>query len=198
MDLTKDRKKLKELYLPGTEDFVLVDVPDLFFAVIDGEGSPEEEGASAAIQHLFKTIYPIRREARKRMGKSFVEPPPEMLYWADDMRDLPLGNKERWKWKSMVVLPEWADETLFSVEAENAAPAVRAERFEEGLCAQIMYVGDLQGIPALLERLYIEYLPQQGLVPAGAYHEIYLDDWRRIAPEKRRTVLRQPVRSIGA
>lgn len=198
MDLTKDRKKLKELYLPGTENFVLVDVPDLFYAVIDGEGSPEEEGDSAVIQHLFKSIYPIRREARKRMGKSFVEPPPEMLYWADDMRDLPLGNKERWKWKAMVVLPDWADESQFSVEDGNAAPTVRAERFKEGLCAQIMHVGGSQGIPTLLERLYTQYLPQQSLVPAGAYHEIYLDDWHRVAPEKRRTVLRQPVRFVGA
>lgn len=32
-----------------------------------------------------------------------------------------------------------------------------------------------------------------GLRLAGRHHEIYLSDFRRVAPAKRRTILRQPV-----
>jgi hypothetical protein len=114
MDLTKDRKKLIELYRPGTEEFTLVDVPALPFAIIDGQGSPDHGAGADAIKNLFTAIYPIRREARKKMGKAFVEPPVEMLYWADDMRDLGSGNKENWKWRAMITLPVWVDEEIFS------------------------------------------------------------------------------------
>jgi hypothetical protein len=32
---------------------------------------------------------------------------------------------------------------------------------------------------------------------AGKHHEIYLGDPRRVAPEKLKTVLRQPIRKVG-
>ena len=49
----------------------------------------------------------------------------------------------------------------------------------------------------MVARLYEEYLPSHGLAPNGLFHEIYLTDARRVAPEKLRTVLRQPVRRIA-
>jgi hypothetical protein len=42
--------------------------------------------------------------------------------------------------------------------------------------------------------LHDELLPGRGLRPTGLHHEIYLSDPRRVAPEKLRTILRQPVR----
>ncbi len=201
MNITIDRKKLLELYQPDKEEFTLVDVPELPFAMMDGEGSPDNDGAVAkAIKGLFTVIYPIRRAARERMGKTFIEPPVEILYWADDMQDLAMGNKENWKWRVMICLPGWIDKTAFSdavVQAKeemDAVPnAIRMETFNEGQCAQIMHVGREQDVPALLEKLYTKFLPQNNLKPTGAYHEIYLDDWSRTAPELRKIILRQPV-----
>ncbi len=201
MDLTKNRKKLMELYQPGTEEFTLVDVPELPFAMIDGEGSPDHDAVADAVKSLFTAIYPIRREARERMGKAFVEPPVEVLYWADDMRDLAAGKKGNWKWRALITLPVWADEEMFSNavaqtkgQMDEVPNTLRMETFSEGQCAQIMHVGQAQDIPALSERLYKQILPQNNLEPAGAYHEIYLDDWSRTSPERRKMILRQPVR----
>nr|WP_321360401.1 GyrI-like domain-containing protein [uncultured Hyphomonas sp.] len=200
MDLTKDRKKLKELYQPGQTSFSIVDVPALPFAMIDAEGSPDHGGGAKAVKTLFTAIHPIRTEARKRLGKAFVEPPLEMLFWADDMRDLVAGKKESWKWRAMITLPAWTDEKMFAAAVETAreymesVPAsLRMETFEEGRSVQIMHVGKAGEIPALLEKLYTEFLPGNDLSPVGAYHEIYLDDWARTAPEKRKIILRQPV-----
>jgi hypothetical protein len=44
-----------------------------------------------------------------------------------------------------------------------------------------------------VHRLHQEFLPDQSLKPSGLHHEIYLSDPRKVAPEKLRTVLRQPV-----
>jgi len=38
-------------------------------------------------------------------------------------------------------------------------------------------------------------MPDMGLAFNGPHHEIYLSDARRTAPEKLRTILRQPVRA---
>lgn len=58
-----------------------------------------------------------------------------------------------------------------------------------------MHVGDYSKEAATIaRRLHDEFLPQHNLVPNGHHHEIYLSDPNRVAPEKMRTVLRQPVR----
>lgn len=204
MDLTKNRDKLLELYKPSSKQFSLVDVPELPFAVIEGEGSPDGDVGSTAVKDLYKAIYPIRLDARKKMGRKFVEPPVEMLYWADDMNDLASGKKGNWKWKAMITMPYNADDKLLADSVarteEKTGPlssSPRLERFQEGMCAQIMYVGDTEGVQSLLKQLYTEYLPQNGLAPAGAYHEIYLNDWNRVAPNKRKIILRQPVEKVS-
>lgn len=202
MDLTKDRAKLKELYMPGTADYTFVDVPELPFAMIDGHGAPESDAIGQMIRGLFIAIQPIRREARARMGKNFVEAPVEMLYWADDMDDLVHGNREKWHWRVMITLPAWTDTALFDdataeLRKRGSAPdSLRMERFTEGTCVQVMQVGQMAQIPARLSRLYRQFLPESGLAPTGAYHEIYLGDWNRIAPERRKIILRQPVRPM--
>jgi hypothetical protein len=194
--------RLKELYLPTTKDFVFVDVPDLQFVMIDGEGSPEGEVHRQAIRWLFSAIYPLKRIARERMGKDFVEPPLEGLWWAEDMNDFVAGNRDRLKWRMMIVTADWVDDDMFG-DAVAAAEArlgevpgsLRLDRFHEGRCVQIMHVGDYRNeAAALARRLHGDFLPQHGLVPNGHHHEIYLSDPSRVAPERMRTVLRQPVR----
>jgi hypothetical protein len=58
---------------------------------------------------------------------------------------------------------------------------------------QILHIGSYDDEGPILARLHDEYLPQNGLTEAGKHHEIYLSDPRRTAPDKLKTVLRQPV-----
>jgi hypothetical protein len=200
MDLSHDRTLIRTLYVPGTKDFTLVNVPELTFAAVDSVGDPSSEKGAAAVKALFAAVLPIRREQKARMGKDFVEPPLEMVYWADDMADIAAKNRARWQWRAMIVLPGWVDEAVLSgavAEAERqAGPLAAASRFvttTEGRCAQIMHIGAPNGVAACLERLYATFLPDHKLVPRGAYHEIYLDDSDRVAADKRKIILRQPV-----
>lgn len=50
----------------------------------------------------------------------------------------------------------------------------------------------------MLARLHHEYVPAHELEMVGRHHEIYLSDFRKVAPEKQRTILRQPVRARSA
>jgi hypothetical protein len=138
IDLTHDRAILLALYAPPAGEFNIVDVPKLPFAILDGEGPPEEVSIEAAVKVLYTEIHAIRREARERMGKTFVEAPVEILYWADDMRDLASGNREKWHWRVQITLPIWTDaRRLKESTAEMGhelgdAPAARWEVLAEG------------------------------------------------------------------
>ena len=74
---------------------------------------------------------------------------------------------------------------------------LRLESYHEGRSAQIMHVGPPSAEAPTIARLHMEFLPAHNLIPNGHHHEIYLTDPNRVAPEKLKTVLRQPVRSSG-
>jgi hypothetical protein len=103
----------------------------------------------------------------------------------------------------MIVTADWVDQVLFDQAVEEtrqrlgeAPQSLILDRLFEGRCVQIMHTGDYAKEAAgLSARLHHEFLPEHGLVPNGRHHEIYLTDPNRVAPEKMRTVLRQPVRA---
>jgi hypothetical protein len=204
MSISDDRRRLEELYLPATDEFVLVDVPDMQFVMIDGEGDHDSEGFAQGTRWLFAVIHPIKRLARQRMGKNFVEPPLEVLWWADDMADFVAGNRDKFKWRQMIVTADWVDEEMFhgavakTRERLGEPPSsLRLERFAEGTSVQIMHVGPESAAIPTMARLHNEFLPEHNLVAIGYHHEIYLTDPSRTAPEKLKTVLRQPVGHIA-
>ena len=69
---------------------------------------------------------------------------------------------------------------------------VRLETFDEGLAAQVMHIGPYSAEKPTIERLRA-FIAEQGFRPRGKHHEIYIGDPRRSAPEKLKTVVRQPV-----
>lgn len=197
------KARLKELYLPPTKDFVLVDVPDMRYVMIDGHGAADRTALDLAVKWLFTVIHPIKRVARERMGRDFVDPPLEGLWWGDDPQDFIRGNREALNWRMMIVYePDWLtprmlDEGIAAARARlgEPPPSLRLETYAEGLSAQVMYVGDPKKEAPTIARLHREFLPAQKLTANGHHHEIYLTDPNRVAPQKMRTVLRQPVRS---
>ncbi len=197
------KKQLKELYLPSDKGFVVVEVPDMQFLMIDGQGSPDTENYRQAVQWLFSVVYPIKFIAKKLMGKDFVAPPLEGLWWADDMENFATGDKDKWKWRMMIVTPDWVTQEMFEQALTKAKKklgeepqSLRLERYAEGLSVQIMHIGPYSEEGPVIARMHEEFLPESGLAPNGHHHEIYLGDPRKTAPEKLKTVLRQPVRKI--
>ena len=73
---------------------------------------------------------------------------------------------------------------------------MRWESYAEGLSVQIMHVGSYDDEGPALARLHSEWIPGNSYVENGKHHEIYLSDPRRVAPEKLRTALRQPIRGL--
>jgi hypothetical protein len=58
-----------------------------------------------------------------------------------------------------------------------------------------MYIGPYSGEGPVISRIH-EFIHANGHILRGKHHEIYLSDFRRTAPEKLKTVLRQPINRI--
>jgi hypothetical protein len=69
---------------------------------------------------------------------------------------------------------------------------LRLETLEEGLSAQILHVGPYADEAPTIAALH-DFIEAEGHRRRGKHHEIYLSDPRRAAPEKLKTIIRQPV-----
>jgi hypothetical protein len=199
------KKELKHLYRPTTKEFVVVDVPPMQFLMIDGHGDPNTaQEFSDAVEALYAVSYKLKFTSKKELGKDYVVMVLEGLWWAEDMSAFIRGEKSAWDWTVMIMQPEWitqemVEETVRQVEESKglvALPRLRLDTYHEGLAAQIMHVGSYADEGPTLHRMHDEFIPQNGYERAGKHHEIYLSDMRKVAPEKLRTVLRQPVKGV--
>ncbi len=197
------KKELKHLYRPSAKKFTIVDVPAMNFLMIDGHGNPNTATAyKEAVEALYAVAYKLKFMSKKSLAKDYVVPPLEGLWWAKDMTTFISRNKDAWEWTMMIMQPEWitsemyADTCQIVKKAKNPAALskMRLEAYHEGLAIQIMHIGSYDDEAPTLARLHNEFLPQNGYAEVGKHHEIYLSDPRRVAPEKLKTILRQPVR----
>ncbi|MCM3658807.1 GyrI-like domain-containing protein [Agromyces mediolanus] len=202
------KREFRSLYAPGAGRFELVEVPPMQVLAIDGHGDPNTVPAySAAVQALYSVAYPLKFLSKRELGRDFVVAPLEGLWRADDPASFLSRDKAAWSWTMLIVQPDWLDDGHLAVARERALQKAPAElggaigalelrRLHEGRCVQTMHLGSYDDEGPTLARLHDEFMPEHGLTFAGDHHEIYLSDARRTAPEKLRTVLRQPVRPV--
>lgn len=197
------KTSLKHLYAPSGKDFSLVEVPPLQFLMLDGRGDPNRAPEYVqAVEALYSLSYGLKFMSKKQLGKDYVVAPLEGLWWAEEMNVFIEGDRDAWQWTMMILQPEWIGAEMVAEASREAArkkdlpalPKARLETYHEGLSVQILHLGPYSAEGPTLHRLHHEFLPAQGLEPTGRHHEIYLSDPNRTAPEKLKTILRQPVR----
>ena len=69
---------------------------------------------------------------------------------------------------------------------------MRVVEYAERACVEVLHVGPYAAEPATIQRLH-GFARDHGYRLRGRHHEMYLSDPRRTAPERLRTVIRQPV-----
>ena len=207
-------KEQHELYVPSTEP-ELVDVPDMQFLMFDGKGMPDmnaggSKGAETEFQQAFSALYGLvyslkmspKKDDAPAKYQNFKVAPPEGLWWVAGAEkfDYATAKPEDWRWTLMIRVPDWvsaADVQHFAEQMEakkhsDVYEKVRLERYHEGPSVQLMHIGSYDSETPNIEKLHA-YAAAQGYQLHGKHHEIYFGDPRRSAPEKLRTVLRQPV-----
>ena len=203
------KKEYKEFYLPAARPSILT-VPPMNFIAVRGEGDPNaEDGAyKQAIGLLYGVAYTIRMS---KMGDhriegyfDYVVPPLEGFWWQDGVQGIDYAQKERFRWISVIRLPDFVTKADFDWAAAEAARKKKTDfsgaeflTCDEGLCVQCMHTGSYDNEPATVEKMHL-YMEEQGyaldITDRRLHHEIYLSDARKTTPEKLKTVIRHPIR----
>ena len=197
------KKELKHLYRASTKKFAVVDVPPMQYLMIDGHGDPNTaQEYQDALAALFPVAWQLKFMSKRELSKDYVVLPLEGLWWAADMESFTnTRDKSQRDWTMMIMQPEWITQKMFEavvkqVEKKEDLPALsklRLETYHEGLSVQILHVGSYDDEGPILAKLYNEFIPDNGYEKVGKHHEIYLSDTRRAAPEKWKTIIRQPI-----
>jgi hypothetical protein len=210
-----DFKKADRAFYTGKAGrFDRLTLPSMRFLMIDGEGDPNNAPAYArAAAALYALSYGLKFHGKQTLGQDHAVGPLEGLWWADDMETFVTRDKAAWKWTMCIRQPTWVSGDVFeeirsSVTAKQAKKKdaatdeatlarVRLEDFEEGDVVQVLHIGSYDDEAPVLAHMHGEVIPGMGLAMRGLHHEIYLSDPRRVAPEKLRTILRQPVEALS-
>jgi hypothetical protein len=197
------KKKWKHLYQPLAGAITAVDVPPLNYLMVDGEGDPNLAPAFAqAVEALYSLSYTLKFSLKKSPTPvDYGVMPLEGLWWADDPRVFFETDKSKWKWTAMILQPDFitnaeVDAAFDEVRRKKnptALDLVRLETLEEGPSAQTLYLGPFSDEAPTIQRMH-DFIHASGKQLHGKHHEIYLSDPRRTAPEKLKTILRQPMR----
>lgn len=193
-----------DLYRASARGPELVNVSELAFIMIDGRGDPNTSTEyKDAIEALYGLSYTLKFDLKKELGLNYRVGALEGLWWADDMADFATERKSNYRWTAMIAQPDAVTPERFARTRDEigrkktlaALGSARLERFAEGLCAQVLHVGPYSAEGPTIARLHA-YIREIGGLFDGRrqkHHEIYLGDPRRTAPEKWRTIIRQPM-----
>lgn len=195
------KKENKEFYSSSTSEVSMVELPNMKFIMIDGQGDPNtSQEYQDAMQTIFPVAYKTKFTSKKEKSQDYVVMPLEGLWWVDEMEEFSIADKSSWKWTVMIRQPDFITESIINkaineLEAKKELPALanlRFENFKEGKAAQIMHIGPYGEAEAPSVEKIHEFIENQGQKRRGKHHEIYISDMRRTKPEKLKTIIRQP------
>ncbi len=202
MEKVDYKKELKHLYKPSGKNFSLVEVPVLQYLMIDGHGDPNTSKLyQESIEALYGMAYTVKF-ANKNIENTpdYTVMPLEGLWYMENMEEFSSSNKNDWLWTAMIMMPDFITSELFEqsrdVLKKKKNPArlndLRLEKYEEGISVQILYTGSYSDEGPTIDAMH-KFAFENGYKLKGKHHEIYLGDPRKTAPEKLKTVIRQPV-----
>ncbi|MGZ5469529.1 MAG: GyrI-like domain-containing protein [Candidatus Aminicenantales bacterium] len=194
------KKSLKPFYTASASKPAIIDVPALKTLMVDGTGDPNGPAFQEAVGSLYSVAYTLKFTFKKEKAIDYPVMALEGLWCADDPAVFASGKRDEWKWTIFIVLPDVVTrkdvaEAVAAVKKKAKFPRfpeVRFEKFAEGQAAQVMHIGPYAAEGPTIERLH-KFIADEGYRLRGRHHEIYFGDPRRSAPEKLKTLIRQPV-----
>jgi hypothetical protein len=201
------RKQLKRYYLPSSRTVAVIEIPRLKFLMLEGilpagKKPDTSRDFQNAIGAMYGLAYTLKFTAKLRNVNPIDYPVMalEGLWWTEGDA-FEFDRKRAWSYRLMILVPDFIDAAIFrdarrQLSEKRPNPSidrVRLASFEEGLCMQILHVGPYSKEPETIHRMR-EFAKENGYGLRGKHHEIYLGDPRRSAPERLKTVLRQPLR----
>ncbi len=194
------RAELASLYAAKATAPQLIEVPSLPVIALDGVGDPATStGFQRAIEALMSIAWGIRARRKAQDPPVTIKVMPLEGVWS--LPGIPFSEdpavRAQLEWSLQIVQPE--DVTPGELDAvrevvRNRKPAlepvadVRLEWTPAGPVGVMPHVGPFTTEPETIARIH-EAIIADGGEPVLGHREIYLSDFRRVAPKKRKTIL---------
>ena len=197
------KNTLPDYFKASPSKFSVVKLPKFNYLMVDGKGDPNTSHSYLeAIELLYGISYTLKFMSKDELGRDYVVPPLEGLWWAKDLNSFEKREKSKWSWTMIIMVPNGitkafatkAIKTFKEKKPEANISKIRFDSLTEGLSVQILHVGPYDAEGQVLARMHKEFMPENNYVFNGIHHEIYLGDPRKTSPEKLKTILRQPVK----
>jgi hypothetical protein len=202
LDLTKADK----IYYNAKKKPEVIEIAPVQFLAISGKGDPSEKEYLDNIQALYATAYTVKFMC-KSDGQDFVVPKLEGLWSFDSDQQLSMAEapqkipRSEWKYTMLIRMPDFVTEQQVKAAKQTVADKKQLQlaanitllQRSEGKVVQMLHIGPFETEPETLGVMQ-EFITANNFRRNGQHHEIYLSDINRSAPEKWRTILREPVK----
>lgn len=203
------RKKEKQFYMAKALPEVF-NIPEFTFAVIDGAGNPNSDDFANRVQALFAISYGLKMALKKQkvVPSGYIDYAVYPLEGVWDLNEKAKSeftgiiNKDDLVYKLMIRQPNFVTMDFYlgildkikSKKNIKCIDDLRMEKISDEKCIQMLHVGSYDEEPRSFAKME-EFARKKNLARISKSHrEIYLSDFRKVAPEKLKTVLRFKVK----
>lgn len=198
------RKQEKAIYLPKSKPEI-VDIPTYQFLTVSGTGNPNNKAFQDYIGVLYAVSYAIKMTLKKRTPpKGYTD---YTVYPLEGVWDISKEakknftgtiNKDDLVFNLMIRQPDFVDhafvkemiELTIKKKPHPLLGKVKFEKITDGKCIQMMHIGSYDSEPKSFQ-IMEAFADQNNLSRESKIHrEIYITDFRKVAEDKLKTVLR--------
>lgn len=200
------KKAFKDLYLPKNSP-VIITVPPINFAMIDGKGDPNDEEFAIATAAIYSFSYAVKMSFKSnKVPEGYYDYTVFPLEGVWDLIDKTISAKVKSNlaYSIMIRQTDFLTEALFVhflSEIKKKKPNVYLDKMKfgtitEGLCCQMLHLGSYDDESVSFEMME-QFCKSNGYKRISKKHrEIYLSDPRKVEPSKLKTVLRFQVERV--
>lgn len=196
LDLTKTYKD----YYSAKPKPTVVEFGLVPYLSITGLGEPAGEAFTKAVEALYPLAYGVKKIC-KSQEMDFGVPKLEGLWWVESKKPALEVPRSEWHWKLLIRMPDYVTSDMFKAASDDVLKKkglklvneIEFETIDEQKCIQILHVGPYATEPESVNKMQ-SFMVENSLVENGLHHEIYISDPRKTAPEKMKTILRQPIK----
>lgn len=199
---TDYKKEYKQYYKMNKTEPCIIDVQAMNYLMINGKGDPNTSKAYMdAIEALYAVSYTLKFMSKKN-EHDYVVMPLESQWWMDGEWDM--ERREEWQWTAMIMQPPCINEAMFNEAVETvrkkknpvALDQLRFDTIEAHKAVHVLHKGPYSEEGPTIEKLH-SFMDSEGYTFGGKHYEIYLSDPRKAAPDKMKTIIRQPIIQKG-
>jgi hypothetical protein len=198
------KKAEKNLYQPKNQQQI-IDIHELKFFTVSGQGNPNDENFRRYIEILYSLSYVVKMSPKK--GIEPVGYFDYTVYPLEGVWDLTEQGKQKYNgiidknelvFNLMIRQPDFVTEDFAKKAIEIARKKnpnelfdkVKFERITEGYCVQILHNGSYDSEPESFAKMDEYCIKNNYKRIAKTHREIYLSDARKVEPDKLKTILR--------